>query len=102
MNRSTSQALKSAPAQLAPGQQVVIFLCRLGQLNTWLCVVDAGINPSLQRATMEQAKQPSDEVIKRTLERELEQRKPQPDQKQIRRELGWDLVKLERGEPDRR
>jgi hypothetical protein len=51
---------------------------------------------------MEQAKQPSNEVIKRALERELEQRKPQPDQKQIRRELGWDLVKLERGEPDRR
>ena len=55
---------------------------------------------------MEQAKQPGNKVIKRTLERELERelesRKCQPDQKQVRRELGWDLVKLERGESERR
>jgi hypothetical protein len=54
---------------------------------------------------MEQPKQPSqrnNEVNKRTPESEPEQRKSPPDQKQIRRELGWDLVKLERGEPERR
>ena len=54
---------------------------------------------------MEQSKQPSQRdnaVSKRTLEIEPEQRKSPPDQKQIRRELGWDLVKLERGESERR
>ena len=53
---------------------------------------------------MEQSKQPSqrnNEESKRTPETEP-QRKSPPDQKQIRRELGWDLVKLERGELERR
>jgi hypothetical protein len=45
---------------------------------------------------MEQPKPPSKEVVRRWLRAELEQRRPPPDPKQIRRELGWDLVKMER------
>ncbi|CDG82210.1 hypothetical protein [Janthinobacterium agaricidamnosum] len=46
---------------------------------------------------MEQPKQPSKEIVRRWLQSELEQRRPPPSPDQIRRELGWDLVKLERG-----
>jgi len=45
---------------------------------------------------MEQIKSPSKEIVRRWLRSELEQRRPPPDPKQIRRELGWDLVKMER------
>ena len=35
---------------------------------------------------------PSKETVRAWLKHELEQRRPPPDIKQIRRELGWDLV----------
>lgn len=44
---------------------------------------------------MDHPKQPSKESIRRWLKTELEQRRAPPDPKQIRRELGWDLVRLE-------
>ena len=44
---------------------------------------------------------PSKENVRRWLQIQLEQRRPPPDPKQIRRELGWDLVKLERDPPKR-
>ncbi len=50
---------------------------------------------------MEKPKQPTKENVRRWLRSEIEQRRPPPDPKQIRRELGWDLVKLER-EPTKR
>ncbi len=50
---------------------------------------------------MEKPKQPTKETVRRWLQSEVEQRRPPPDPKQIRRELGWDLVKLER-EPTKR
>lgn len=43
---------------------------------------------------MEQSKQPSKESIRRWLQSELEQRRAPPDPQQIRRELGWDLVRV--------
>lgn len=51
---------------------------------------------------MEKTKQPSKENVRHWLQAEVEQRRPPPDPKQIRRELGWDLVRLERGEPYKR
>jgi hypothetical protein len=51
---------------------------------------------------MEQPKQPSKEDVRRWLRRELEQHKAPPNPEQIRRELGWDLVRLERGAPHKR
>lgn len=50
---------------------------------------------------MEQPKHPNKESVRRWLRAELEQNRPPPDPKQIRRELGWDLLKLER-EPQKR
>lgn len=47
---------------------------------------------------MEQPKpvSPSKEIVRRWLRAEVEQRRAPPDPKQIRRELGWDLAKMER------
>lgn len=47
-------------------------------------------------------KQPGHTHVKPARPDEPEQRKTPPDLKQIRRELGWDLVRLERGEPHKR
>ena len=47
---------------------------------------------------MERSRQPSKELGREWLRTQIEERRPPPDAKQIRRELGWDLVKLERGE----
>ncbi|WP_295990543.1 hypothetical protein [Rugamonas sp.] len=47
---------------------------------------------------MEQKKQPSKESVRLWLQARIEERRPPPDPKQIRRELGWELVRLERGE----
>lgn len=44
---------------------------------------------------MDQPKQPSKESIRRWLKAEIEQRRAPPDPKQIRRELGWDLVRMD-------
>ena len=43
--------------------------------------------------------QPSKESVRQWLRQQLELRRPPPDPQQIRRELGWDLIKLEG--PDR-
>lgn len=50
----------------------------------------------------QQNRQPSKETIRKWLREELAQHRPPPDPKQIRRELGWDLVKLERAAPNTR
>jgi hypothetical protein len=55
-----------------------------------------------RKGDMEQPKQPSKEDVRRWLRRELEQHKAPPNPEQIRRELGWDLVRLERGAPHKR
>lgn len=44
---------------------------------------------------MDQATRPSKESIRRWLQSEIELRRAPPDPQQIRRELGWDLVKRE-------
>lgn len=51
---------------------------------------------------MEQKKQPGKEEVRQWLKNKLEERRPPPDPQQIRRELGWDMVKDERAEPPRR
>ncbi|MET3129809.1 hypothetical protein AAKU55_000050 [Oxalobacteraceae bacterium GrIS 1.11] len=45
---------------------------------------------------MDQPKPAHKDIAKPYLRPELEQRRPPPDPKQIRRELGWGLLKLER------
>jgi len=51
---------------------------------------------------VDQPKQPSKEVVRLWLQNKLEARCPPPDPQQIRRELGWDLTRRERGEPTKR
>jgi hypothetical protein len=51
---------------------------------------------------MEDKKQPSKEAVRQWLRIQIEARRPPPDPKQIRRELGWELLKLERGAPTKR
>ncbi len=43
---------------------------------------------------MTKHKQPSKESVRQWLRAEILQRRPPPDPKQIRRELGWELVKV--------
>ena len=43
---------------------------------------------------MTQQKQPSKESVRKWLRAQIAQRRPPPDPQQIRRELGWELVKL--------
>ena len=38
--------------------------------------------------------QPAKELVRKWLKAELAQRRPPPDPEQIRRELGWDMLKL--------
>jgi hypothetical protein len=47
---------------------------------------------------VDQKKQPSKEAVRQWLQTKLAERRPPPDPQQIRRELGWDMVKVERGE----
>ncbi len=51
---------------------------------------------------MQSPKQPSKEMVRQWLRAEIGQRRPPPDPKQIRRELGWELCKPERDEKNRR
>jgi hypothetical protein len=51
---------------------------------------------------MEDKKQPSKESVRQWLRSQIEERRPPPDPKQIRRELGWELLKLERRETPKR
>lgn len=39
---------------------------------------------------------PSKELVRDWLKREIAQHRPPPDPRQIRRELGWDLLEAER------
>jgi hypothetical protein len=36
-------------------------------------------------------------MVRKWLKAELEQRRPPPDPEQIRRELGWDMLRLQTG-----
>lgn len=47
---------------------------------------------------MDQIKQPSKESVRQWMQTRRAERLPPPDLKQIRRELGWDLVRLDKGE----
>jgi len=47
---------------------------------------------------MDRSKQPSKETVRQWLQKQVEERRPPPDAKQIRRELGWDMLKIERRE----
>ncbi|GAB2865106.1 hypothetical protein GCM10027277_37510 [Pseudoduganella ginsengisoli] len=51
---------------------------------------------------MEQSKQPSKEAVRQWLRKNLAERRPPPDPQQIRRELGWDLVKVNPADAKRR
>lgn len=46
---------------------------------------------------MEQRQKPGKEMVRKWLKAELEQRRPPPDPEQIRRELGWDMLRLQTG-----
>ena len=46
---------------------------------------------------MEQRHKPGKEMVRKWLKAELEQRRPPPDPEQIRRELGWDMLRLQTG-----
>ena len=43
---------------------------------------------------MNKPKQPSKESVRKWLRTELAQRRPPPNPEQIRRELGWELIKI--------
>jgi hypothetical protein len=47
---------------------------------------------------MDHTKQPTKEAVRQWLQTQLEGRRPPPDPKQIRRELGWEMLKMERRE----
>lgn len=45
---------------------------------------------------MEQSKQPSKESVRQWLQNQIVERRPPPDPQQIRRELGWELIRMAR------
>lgn len=51
-----------------------------------------------RHAVAEPKQQPSKEAVRQWLQNKLEQRRPPADPQQIRRELGWELLRVERGE----
>lgn len=44
---------------------------------------------------MDQTKQPTKEAVRNWLQSRHEERRPLPDAEQIRRELGWEMVRVE-------
>ena len=42
---------------------------------------------------MTEHKQPSKETVRKWLRTQIDQRRPPPDPQQIRRELGWEMIK---------
>lgn len=50
---------------------------------------------------MSKFQQPSKEIVRNWLRARIEQRRPLPDAKQIRRELGWELVRIPPDSPRR-
>ncbi|WP_444844816.1 hypothetical protein [Duganella caerulea] len=51
---------------------------------------------------MNQNKQPSKESVRQWLQTQIAERRPPPDAQQIRRELGWEMLKMERKERGQR
>ncbi len=51
---------------------------------------------------MDKRQQPSKESVREWLRTEVERRRPPPDPSQIRRELGWDLVRTTVPQPCRK
>jgi hypothetical protein len=47
---------------------------------------------------VDQKKHPTKEAVRQWMRNKIEERRPPPDPQQVRRELGWDMVKVERGE----
>lgn len=50
----------------------------------------------MEKHDKEKPEQPTKELVRKWLKAELEQRRPPPDPEQIRRELGWDMLRLGR------
>ncbi|PVX35605.1 hypothetical protein [Janthinobacterium sp. 78] len=48
----------------------------------------------MEKHDKEKPVQPAKELVRKWLKAELAQRRPPPDPEQIRRELGWDMLKL--------
>jgi hypothetical protein len=48
------------------------------------------------------AKQPKKEQVRDYMERRKTEHQPPPTQEEIRRQLGWELIKMERDEQRRR
>ena len=48
----------------------------------------------MDKCDKQQPAKPAKELGRKWLKAELEQRRPLPDPEQIRRELGWDMLKL--------
>ena len=67
-----------------------------GQLKLQSGVNRTGSYESVPRpgCAMTQQKQPSKESVRKWLRAQIDQRRPPPDPQQIRRELGWELIKL--------
>lgn len=47
-------------------------------------------------------KQPTKQQVRQYMEDRQREHKPLPDQNEIRRQLGWDLIEMERAERSRR
>lgn len=48
------------------------------------------------------SKPPTKQQVRQYMEGRQREHKPPPDQKEIRRQLGWDLIEMERAEQARR
>ena len=48
----------------------------------------------MDKCDKQQPAKPAKELVRKWLKAELEQRRPPPDPEQIRRELGWDMLRL--------
>ena len=48
----------------------------------------------MDKCDKQQAAKPAKELVRKWLKAEVAQRRPPPDPEQIRRELGWDMLKL--------
>lgn len=64
------------------------------QLNQRRRVYRAGrMWPFQEQASMNKHQQPTKESVREWLRAEVQRRRPPPDPSQIRRELGWELVR---------
>jgi hypothetical protein len=75
----------------------ILSLWRDGQLTARRRVNRTGSLACIDNGTdMSKHPQPSKESVRQCLRARLETRRPPPDPQQIRRELGWDLVRIAR------